>query len=59
MKGYRTPSWFRIKGRVKERQAKAQSDKPQRGRIQMRKRYGATKATVETDASKGKKFEKR
>ena len=28
MKGYRTPSWFRIKGRVKERQVKAQGSKP-------------------------------
>ena len=28
MKGYRTPSWFRTKVRIKERQVKAQTNKP-------------------------------
>jgi hypothetical protein len=32
MKGYRTPSWFRVKGRLKERRAKVQSDKPKRSK---------------------------
>ena len=30
MKGFRTPSWFRTKGRLKERQVKAQTGKPKR-----------------------------
>ncbi len=28
MKGYRTPSWFRMKGLLSKKQAKAQSKKP-------------------------------
>ena len=30
MKGFRTPSWFRMKRGLKERQVKAQSRKPKR-----------------------------
>lgn len=40
MKGYRTPSWFRIKGRLKERRAKAYSDKPKTGKAKKMERRG-------------------
>ncbi len=40
MKGYRTPSWFRIKGRLKERRAKAHSDKPKTGKAKKMERRG-------------------
>jgi len=29
MKGFRTPSWFRTKGRIRERQVKAQTSRPE------------------------------
>jgi len=32
MKGYRTPSWFRMKGFLQKKQAKTLKDKPRPGK---------------------------
>jgi len=37
MKVFRTPSWFRTKGRIKETQVKAHNSKPKAPKIKKRK----------------------